>query len=382
MKKFLSLIAALMIYGGTSVSAQGTYAIQEKDVITKGLQITSVDNVVLTFAEAGAAGKKTVNWAIPEFVAYSAGAVNGSYANGKAPSGGYYQFDVKKKGSLTVAVQLAASKAFYILDKDFKQVAFTYNMPAADKGESQEMTTSVNSKKGNVTEYKVAVKTNGSATFDVEANGTYYVFADGTKMGIFGFKYSVAEASSSETVKITSAGFATHAASFAVNYSKVDGLKAYSVSYDQATDKLSYTEINGVVAAKTPVLLAGAAKDYTLEATSDAATVTETGLKVSDGTVKGGNNIYCLANQKEGVGFYQVSSSVTIPANKAYIELTRSASSRPFYSIGGNGGTTGLNQIEAVEASDNAAIYTLSGQRVSKSYKGIVIKNGKKMIQK
>lgn len=246
------------------------------------------------------------------------------------------------------------------------------------------MTTSVNSKKGNVTEYKVAVKTNGSATFDVEANGTYYVFADGTKMGIFGFKYSVAEASSSETVKITDAGFATHAASFAVDYSKVEGLKAYSVSYDQATDKLSYTEINGVVPAKTPVLLAGAAKDYTLEATSDAATVTETGLKVSDGTVKGGNNIYCLANQKEGVGFYQVSSSVTIPANKAYIELTRpaSASSRPFYSIGGNGGTTGLNQIEAVEASDNAAIYTLSGQRVSKSYKGIVIKNGKKMIQK
>ena len=40
------------------------------------------------------------------------------------------------------------------------------------------------------------------------------------------------------------------------------------------------------------------------------------------------------------------------------------------------------NDVNANDNFDNAPMYNLAGQRVSKSYKGIVIQNGKKMIKK
>lgn len=43
---------------------------------------------------------------------------------------------------------------------------------------------------------------------------------------------------------------------------------------------------------------------------------------------------------------------------------------------------SGLNTIEVSPLNVNAPMYNLAGQRVSKSYKGIVIQNGKKMIKK
>ena len=48
--------------------------------------------------------------------------------------------------------------------------------------------------------------------------------------------------------------------------------------------------------------------------------------------------------------------------------------------------TTGINDVKIVEpaesAATNGAIFNLAGQKVNESYKGVVISNGKKMIQK
>lgn len=44
-------------------------------------------------------------------------------------------------------------------------------------------------------------------------------------------------------------------------------------------------------------------------------------------------------------------------------------------------GASGINNIKAA-VSNNGAIYNIAGQRVANDYKGLVIKNGKKMIQK
>ena len=43
---------------------------------------------------------------------------------------------------------------------------------------------------------------------------------------------------------------------------------------------------------------------------------------------------------------------------------------------------TGISTINAAEKVSNGAIYNLAGQKVANDYKGLVIKNGKKMIQK
>lgn len=95
----------------------------------------------------------------------------------------------------------------------------------------------------------------------------------------------------------------------------------------------------------------------------------------------GADNIYCLANKSNGVGFYRVATGVAIPANKAYLEINASTSAK-YYSIGIGGNTTGIQAIPQNSVKADGIMYSLSGQRVGKDYKGIVICNGKKMIKK
>ena len=186
MKKFFTLIAAVAM--AASMNAQGTYAVQKDDKVTAGDQISSVNNVTLTYCEnagtAFAVGKATDNWADADFTAYVCGKNNGKLVSDAAPTGCVYKFETVKAGSLTVGVQLNGSKGFHILDADFAEVApASYNLPAAKDGDSQEFTQ--NDKGENI----VSAKSNGTVTFSVAEGGTYYVLAAGTKMGFYGFKY-------------------------------------------------------------------------------------------------------------------------------------------------------------------------------------------------
>lgn len=224
---------------------------------------------------------------------------------------------------------------------------------------------------------------NDAKTVTAEYNGNkatdLLLYCETNTINIFDIKVSPASALAS-SITITDAGFATFAASYPVDYS-ANGLEAYAVKY--ADGKLSYNKINGIVPANTAVLLSGEAKEYTLAAAGGAATTVDTDLNVADGTKKGATNIYCLANKNNVVGFYQVSSDVTIPANKAYLEIATSSSTpAKYYSIGIGGNTTGIQAIHQNSVKADGIMYSLSGQRVGKDYKGIVICNGKKMIKK
>lgn len=218
-------------------------------------------------------------------------------------------------------------------------------------------------------------------SFDVNYLKRVTFTDNGNKQICVVIKVEYADESKYSSVTIGEAGFATHASEFAVDYSnRADGLEAYSVSYNSSSKELTYTKINGVVEAGKAVILKGKG-NYILEASSETATVTETGLKASDGSIKGTDNIYCLANKNNVVGFYRVSSDVTIPANKAYLEIN-AANSAKYYSIGIGGNTTGIQAIQQNSVKADGIMYSLSGQRVGKDYKGIVICNGKKMIKK
>lgn len=204
------------------------------------------------------------------------------------------------------------------------------------------------------------------------------LYCETNTINIFDIKVSPASALAS-SITITDAGFATFAASYPVDYS-ADGLVAYAVKY--ADGKLTYNKIDGIVPANTAVLLSGEAKDYTLTAAEGTATKVDTDLQVADGETKGDGNIYCLAKKaSNGVGFYQVATGVAIPANKAYLEINASTSAK-YYSIGIGGNTTGIQAIQQNSVKADGIMYSLSGQRVGKDYKGIVICNGKKMIKK
>lgn len=384
MKNLFTFIVALFM--ATSVYAQGTYAVANGETFTPGYKISKVPNITAYYmANAGNvfnAGKSAVNYADSEFKFYavvnSKVAADAAKFDGKTePTGAYLKFEPKNDGTIIVGIQIDKFKELCLVGSDFARITdYIYNLPSAAGQESQTLGTYDKDAKTKV-DNCLQLKSNGTVTFNVKAGNTYYLMALGSKIGFFGFKYSV-----NEKVTITDAGFATHASKFAVDYSnRTDGLEAYSVSYNSSSKELTYTKIDGVVEAGKAVILKGKG-NYILEASSEKATVTETGLKASDGSIKGADNIYCLANKtSNGVGFYQVATGVTIPANKAYLEIATKTSAK-YYSIGIGGNTTGIQAIHQNSVKADGIMYSLSGQRVGKDYKGIVICNGKKMIKK
>jgi len=173
---------------------------------------------------------------------------------------------------------------------------------------------------------------------------------------------------------ITSAGYATFCPTF--NVSLPEGVTAYTVSAI-SNGYATLAEVS-TIKAGTPVILQGEAGEYALPIIEDAEAVITNFLKVSDGTVKGAANIYALAN-KDGVGFYPVSSDVTIPAGKCYLETSAGEAAKERIDFDFSGATA-IEAIATENASADDVIYNLNGQRVTTPTKGIFIKNGKKVF--
>lgn len=210
--------------------------------------------------------------------------------------------------------------------------------------------------------------------------GVQYTGETGTSLSLYVEGVWVSDI---EKVKIASSGFSTYAASYPVNYSDC-GLKAYSVKLDASKKTVSFSEIEGVVPANTAVLLNGDANvEYSLYSGVNPVNV-DTDLKVSDGTITSadGKNVYGLATVKGQDGFYKASGEQKIPAKCGYLEVAKTAGAA-FFSLGDiTGNTTGIADVKAETVKADAQMYNLAGQKVGKGYKGIVIKNGKKMILK
>lgn len=181
-----------------------------------------------------------------------------------------------------------------------------------------------------------------------------------------------------ETLTTSAGGYATYSADYAVNYSEL-GLTAYTITIDEGNTTVTAKKFMGVVPAGKAVLVKGTpSTDYTLtpattEGDATFATALQTGATKADGTQ------YGFTTKFGTPAFAQVQSGQNIPAKKGYIVLSGASAAK--YSICFDDEATGIHTIEAASAA-NAAMYNLAGQRVDKAYKGIVIVNGKKYLNK
>lgn len=186
-------------------------------------------------------------------------------------------------------------------------------------------------------------------------------------------------------LNMPSSGFATFCASYSVDYGSL-GLEAYAVKLNADKKAVTLEKIEGVVPAGKAVLLKGTpGESYKLTTGAGTEAVFDTDLKVSDGTATSSDKIavYGLATVDGQDGFYKASAGTTIPVKCAYLEVDNSANLARFYSLGDlSGSTTGITSVKNEAAGNNAPMYNLAGQSVDKGYKGIVIKNGKKIVLK
>lgn len=169
--------------------------------------------------------------------------------------------------------------------------------------------------------------------------------------------------------------------------------KVYVVSeYESAKDNIKLTAQDGIEANK-PVILkattAGTSYEFTnktLVAAAAAPTTEGTGVSMVGNYaasiyVPANDNAYVISGDK----IYYVDSEVFIRNTRAYIAITNVTNAKPRsigFSFSDEEEATAINAVEGAKAADNDALYNLAGQRVGKDYKGIVIKNGKKVMNK
>lgn len=111
------------------------------------------------------------------------------------------------------------------------------------------------------------------------------------------------------------------------------------------------------------------------------------GMKRGDGASH--PDRFALANKSEGLGFYRLSESVTVPTGKAYLDISDISETSDGSSLAkldittisfDDDVTTGI--YPKCMTSDNTAQYNLLGQKVSDGYHGYIIRNGKKYFVK
>lgn len=140
--------------------------------------------------------------------------------------------------------------------------------------------------------------------------------------------------------------------------------------------------VDGEVAAGTPVLLKGTAPTATLTigmgyAATPTTSTALTGTYLAK-TINGAAD-YVLGINAGVVGFYHWDSD-NLAANRAY--LAKTIDGVKGFAINWDGETDGISAVDNGQPAKDEAVYTLSGQRVSKPTRGLYIVNGKKVVIK
>ena len=198
------------------------------------------------------------------------------------------------------------------------------------------------------------------------------------------------------TLTISAAGYATlYYSDRALKVPEDVTAKTYKVVDGKLAESKTYASGSKIPKGEA-VVLKGAPGEYTFKVTSTAEPKdADNQLKGTDEAKEttGGNYYYALQAKskdgKHGPGMYWMNSTgapFENGAHKAYMALDEKfaeaqavGGAKEFYLF--DEATTGISGIDAASA-DRTEMYNLNGQRVDRGYKGVVIKNGKKIVIK
>lgn len=184
------------------------------------------------------------------------------------------------------------------------------------------------------------------------------------------------------------ASFATLALpfDFKVASSNTNDAKLYSGAYNAATRTLDMTAVEGVVPANAGVVIKSDSKATSIVLTANAKS-TATALTGNQlvGTTEEiafselTDKLVFGVTAQNHVGFYTAGGSDALPANRAYLPTSVLGGEKAVaMNFGGN--VTGINAVVKADKA-NAAIYDLTGRRVTRTVKGgLYIQNGSKFV--
>lgn len=190
----------------------------------------------------------------------------------------------------------------------------------------------------------------------------------------------VTKAGAPITATLNASGYATFCSQYPLDFSDyaTADYSAWQIT-SIGSNAITFEQVKGKVKGGTGLLLKGEA-GATVTLTSADSDNELTGNKLV-GTLA---PLYVAANEYYGLSgttFVRMNAG-TVKAGKAIIpagEISTSAQNLTFVF---EDNTTGINTVNDSRFTVNGEAYNLAGQKVSESYKGIVIVNGKKMIRK
>lgn len=189
-----------------------------------------------------------------------------------------------------------------------------------------------------------------------------------------------------ETVTITIGehGYASYCGDKDLDFSATE-LKAYAVTQVE-NGVMILTEFEDGYKAGEGAVLKGAEGEYQVPVATTATAVagnmlignnSDAAIPVdADGTTYRFG--YSPAAQK--VGFMKATSNFTVASGKAYLKINSTNNAPAFLSFDGT--ATGIDAANVSTTAADGQRYNLNGQRVNSSYRGVVIVDGKKLIQK
>ena len=189
----------------------------------------------------------------------------------------------------------------------------------------------------------------------------------------------------------------TLSSKYALDLSEVEGLTAYK-AIGKVTTNAAYIitdEVNTVAPAEEGLLLKGAAGKYQIPVAKDdeadeaafADNLLEPALEGYTPTDEdiAAKTVYRYVMVGDECGFQLVTNtSQTLAAGKAYLRLTDElADAAAMYGITFEEGgvVNGIDTAVSGQLDVNAPMYNLAGQRVERSYRGVVIQNGRKYVK-
>lgn len=214
-------------------------------------------------------------------------------------------------------------------------------------------------------------------------SGAMYIEKISIEWETSGIIYSEYCTSVTVPVSISDAGCATFSSAYATDFSSNETLRVYYINNISGNTATTAEITSKQVPANTGIIIRGSEGNYHAACIATAPAVTGNLLVACvDGyTATYDNEIYILANGTDGVGFYPIAANTTLDAGKAFIGGGDVGAKSLTLSFGEETEISTLDNF-TISPFDNAPMYNLAGQRVTKSYKGVVIQNGKKILKK
>ncbi len=226
------------------------------------------------------------------------------------------------------------------------------------------------------------------AKLDVETDEISVPVGDVTIKGTYAIIVSkIVFTPTADAITVTTAGLATYASDYNLDFSGVTGIKAYKASIAGKT--ITFEKMDEVPAGEGMLIRAMSDLDETTTfyvPHKASASQIENAMKRGEGTAVAyhpSDNIYnyVLSGGSNGVGFYQANGE-TVPTDRAYLQ-SKTALAKGFvinYDDEEGEETDGIKSVSTKV--ENGVRYNLAGQKVGADYKGIVIVNGKKIVRK